>query len=86
MNQKQLYNLINETVRKALNEVEILPTNQVKNEYINKWRIMFNALSNIQENMKNTYNEREGRIRKQDYVEMLNYIGLTFGNFGIQLG
>ena len=85
MTQKQFYRLINEAVKMALNEVQILPDEQVKNEHINQWRILFNALSNIQENMKSKYEERGGRIRKQDYDEIVNYIKLTFNNFNIKV-
>lgn len=45
--------------------------------YIDNWKLLFNALSGIQKNMKDTYDRLEGKITRKDYEEAVNYISMT---------
>ena len=66
-------------------ENEILPQKMVKNNYVNKWRVLVNALSNILQVLNNDYKAYRGRITAEMYQDKLQYISNTFSNFGITL-
>lgn len=51
--------------------------NGQQDNYTDNWKLLFNALSGIQKNMKGTYDRLEGKITRKDYEEIVNYISMT---------
>ena len=86
MGENRLYQLIERIVRDVINEADDLqPNNYVKNNAVNKWRVLFNSINNISNVMKTIYQDNGGKITENLYQDVTGYIKTTFDNMGITL-
>lgn len=86
MNENKLNQIIEKIVREAINEAgDLQPNNYVKNDVVNKWRVLFNSINNISNAMEITYRDNRGRITEKLYQDIIGYIKTTFDNMGISL-
>ncbi len=80
---------INECVREALLEADIVPNdkdgepNVVKNPNVNKWRMMYRLMDNVKTLMDNTWESKKGKISKKDIITVKKYIITSFQNIGV---
>lgn len=86
MNENKLNQIIENIVREAINEAgDLQPNNYVRNNAVNKWRVLFNSINNISNAMEITYRDNKGRITEKLYQDIIGYIKTTFNNMGIKL-
>ena len=77
---KTLNELIRESVRKALFEMDIVPTdkngevNLVKNQSVNAWRMIYRLMGNVKQSMNYTYQGKQGKISSNDIDNIIDYI------------
>lgn len=77
---KTLNELIRESVRKALFEMDIVPTdkngevNLVKNQSVNAWRMIYRLMGNVKQSMDYTYQGKQGKISSNDIDNIIDYI------------
>jgi hypothetical protein len=68
-----------------LTEADLQPDNYVQNNALNKWRVLYNIITNLKNVMEITYRDNNGKITGQLYQEIVNYIHTTFSNMGIKM-
>lgn len=86
MNENKLNQIIENIVREAINEAgDLQPNNYVRNNAVNKWRVLFNSINNISNAMEITYRDNKGRITEKLYQDIIGYIKTTFNSMGINL-
>lgn len=86
MNENKLNQITENTVREAINEAgDLQPNNYVRNNAVNKWRVLFNSINNISNAMEITYRDNKGRITEKLYQDIIGYIKTTFNDIGINL-
>lgn len=86
MNENKLNQITENTVREAINEAgDLQPNNYVRNNAVNKWRVLFNSINNISNAMEITYRDNKGRITEKLYQDIIGYIKTTFNDMGINL-
>lgn len=73
--------IVNESIKKVLNEADIVPNNGiVRNRFVNQWRMIYNLLANIKESMDATNRDNGGRITKQHVDNIVEYINMSLNN------
>lgn len=78
--QKNLNRIISESIRKSLNEMDIVPLskngepNMVRNQSLNAWRMIYNLMDNVKEAMDHTYKYKGSSIANKDVVRITDYI------------
>lgn len=77
---KNLNKIISESIRKSLNEMDIVPLNKsgepnmVQNQSLNAWRMIYNLMDNVKEAMDHTYNYKGSAIADKDVDRIVDYI------------
>lgn len=78
--------LIERIVRDVINEAsDLQPDNFVQNNALNKWRVLYNVITNLKNAMEITYRDNNRIITEKRYQEMVNHINTTFNNMGIRI-
>lgn len=82
----RLNSLIERIVRDVINEAgDLQPDNYVQDNALNKWRVLYNVITNLKNVMEITYRDNNGKITGQLYQEIVDYIHTTFSNMGIKM-
>lgn len=77
---KKLDNIIQESVKKTLSEMDLIPTNQqgyanlVKRQSVNAWRMIYRLMDNVKVKMDNDYTAKNGNISNKDVDYIIDYI------------
>lgn len=77
---KNLNRIISESIRKSLNEMDIVPLNKkgeanvVQNQSLNAWRMIYNLMDNVKEAMDHTYKYKGSAISDKDVDGIVDYI------------
>lgn len=80
-----LNNIIRENIRRALLEMDLVPTDSqgnsilVKKRSSNAWKMIYRLMDNVKTSMDYTYKDKSGNITRQDVYDIVDYI-----NNGIQ--
>lgn len=80
---RDLNKLIRECVRKTLLEMDIVATddkgnvNLVRNKFVNDWRMIYNLMDNVKCAMDATWQDKNGKITKDDVAKIVDYIFTT---------
>ena len=81
----RIHRIINESIRKTLLEMDLVPTdsegevNLSKNNARNYWKMIYRLMDNVKTVMDNTYQDKRGAISMRDVNKIIEYI-----NMGIQ--
>ena len=81
-----LKSIINESVRKTLLEMDLVPTdnqgnvNLVGRQSVNAWRMIYRLMDNVKTSMDSTYQGKNGRITNQDVDGIIDYIYMSLKN------
>jgi len=77
---KEFEDIIKESVRSVLYEMDIVPTNKhgetnlVKKQSINAWRMIYRLMDNIKVVMDNQYKSKNGNITNKDVDGIIDYL------------
>lgn len=77
---KNLNEIISESIRKTLLEMDIVPTdeegnaNLVQKQAVNAWRMIYRLMDNVKIFMDSTYQGKGGGISNQDVDGIIDYI------------
>lgn len=80
-----LNNIIRENIRRALLEMDLVPTDSQGNSILEKkrssnaWKMIYRLMDNVKTSMDYTYKDKSGNITRQDVYDIVDYI-----NNGIQ--
>ena len=72
--------IIKESVRKTLLEMDLTPLNRqgeanlVKNQSVNAWRMIYRLMDNVKVVMDNDYKSKNGNISNKDVDYIIDYI------------
>lgn len=81
-----LNNIISESVRKTLLEMDLVPTdklgnvNLVSRQSVNAWRMIYRLMDNVKTSMDSTYQGKNGKITNQDVDDVIDYIYMSLKN------
>lgn len=77
---KKMDDIIKESVRKTLLEMDLTPLNRqgeanlVKNQSVNAWRMIYRLMDNVKVVMDNDYKSKNGNISNKDVDYIIDYI------------
>ena len=77
---KNLDNIIHESVKKTLMEMDLVPVGQqgdanlVKKQSVNAWRMIYRLMDNVKIVMSNDYKAKNGNISNKDVDYIIDYI------------
>jgi len=77
---KEFEDIIKESVRSVLYEMDIVPTNKhgetnlVKKQSINAWIMIYRLMDNIKVVMDNQYKSKNGNITNKDVDGIIDYL------------
>lgn len=77
---KNLDNIIHESVKKTLMEMDLVPVDQqgdanlVKKQSVNAWRMIYRLMDNVKIVMSNDYKAKNGNISNKDVDYIIDYI------------
>ena len=81
-----LHKIINESVRKVLLEMDLVPTDQqgnanlVNRQSVNAWKMIYRLMDNVKTSMDSTWQGKNGRVTNQDVDGIIDYIYMTLQN------
>ena len=81
-----LNNIISDSVRKTLLEMDLVPTdklgnvNLVSRQSVNAWRMIYRLMDNVKTSMDSTYQGKNGKITNQDVDDVIDYIYMSLKN------
>ena len=77
---KNLDSIIQESVKRTLLEMDLVPVNQqgeanlVKKQSVNAWRMIYRLMDNVKSIMNNDYKAKNGNISNKDVDYIIDYI------------
>jgi hypothetical protein len=75
-----LKQIIEESVNKVLEEMDLVPTdrngevNLVKRRSVNAWKMIYKLMDNVNMSMETTFRDKKGSVTNKDVDNIIDYI------------